>query len=196
MDKKSVSIIIPTFNGYHLLTDYLPHTVDVIQKSSSVSEYEIIIINDASTDETHQYLQNLTIPNLTVITNDCNSGFSKTINKGIRQARMDLSLLLNNDMDLPLYFFDVTIPYFTDNNLFGISTEIRDRAGDNIIESRKLPVFKHRSFNYKETTDVTNSNTLYLCGGNAIVETVFCRGSTHGVALFPPLTMELEGCQK
>ncbi len=190
MDKKSVSIIIPTYNGFHLLNNYLPHTVDVIQQSISISEYEIIIIDDASTDETHQYLQDLTIPNLTVIINECNSGFSKTINKGIRQAKMDLSLLLNNDMDLPLDFFDKTIPYFTDKELFGISTEIRDRAGEKIIESRKLPVFKHRTFNYKDTTDATNSNTLYLCGGNAIVDTKKLKELNGFNELFSPFYFE------
>ena len=190
MDKKSVSIIIPTYNGAHLLKDYLPHTVDVIQQSNSISEFEIIIIDDASTDETRQYLENVTIPNLTIIINECNSGFSKTINKGIRQAKMDLCLLLNNDMDLPLDFFDVTIPYFTDNSIFGISTEIRDRAGKNIIESRKLPVFKHRTFNYKNTTDVTNSNTLYLCGGNSIVDTIKLKELNGFNELFSPFYFE------
>ena len=190
MEKKSVSIIIPTYNGIHLLKDYLPHTVDVIQQSSSISEYEIIIIDDASTDETQQYLQNLTTPNLTVIVNECNSGFSKTINKGIRQTRMDLSLLLNNDMDIPLDFFDKTIPYFTDNTVFGVSTEIRDRAGEKIIESRKQPVFKHHTFHYKETTDSSNNYTLYLCGGNAIVDTKKIK-ELHGFnELFSPFYFE------
>ena len=190
MDKKSVSIIIPTYNGVHLLKDYLPHTVDVIRQSNSVSEYEIIIIDDASTDETQQYLQNFTEPFVTVITNESNSGFSKTINKGIRQARMDLSLLLNNDMDLPLDFFDKTIHYFTDNAIFGISTEIRDRAGDKIIESRKLPAFKHHSFHYIETTDTSNSNTLYLCGGNAIVDTKKIKELNGFNELFSPFYFE------
>ena len=190
MDKKSVSIISPTDNGAHLLKDYLPHTVDVIRQSSSISEYEIIIIDDASTDETHQYLQNLTIPNLTVIINDCNSGFSKTINKGIRQAKMDLSLLLNNDMDLPLDFFDKTIPFFTDISVFGISTEIRDRAGEKIIESRKLPAFKHHTFHYKETTDSSSNHTLYLCGGNAIVDTKKIKELNGFNELFSPFYFE------
>lgn len=190
MNKKSVSIIIPTYNGYHLLKDYLPHTIDVIKKSSSISEYEIIIIDDASTDETHQYLHNLSTPYLTVIVNECNSGFSKTINKGIMQARMELSLLLNNDMDIPFDFFDKTIPFFADNNIFGISTEIRDRAGEKIIESRKMPYFKHRAFNYKDTTDATNNNTLYVCGGNAIVDTKKIKELNGFNELFSPFYFE------
>jgi len=168
---KSVSIIIPTFNGCGLLKEYLPHTYDVISHSREVSDYEIIVIDDASTDDTAAYIRDTGIPNLIYLSNDSNSGFSKTINKGIGQARMELCLLLNNDMDIPQDFFEKTVPFMADDSVFGVCTEIRDRAAEKVIEGRKLPCMVHRELYFKETTEVGDGLTLYLCGGNALVDT-------------------------
>lgn len=171
MKRRSVSIIMPTFNGCGLLKEYLPHTYDVVSHSPAISDYEIIVIDDASTDDTAAYIRETGIPNLIYLANDSNSGFSKTINKGIRHAGMDLCLLLNNDMDIPQDFFDKTVPFMADDSVFGVCTEIRDRAGERIIEGRKLPCIVRRELFFKETTDVGDGLTLYLCGGNALVDT-------------------------
>lgn len=171
MKKRSVSVVMPTYNGCRLLKDYLPHTYDVVSRSRAVSDFEIIVIDDASTDDTASYIREADIPNLIYLKNDCNSGFSKTINKGIRMAKMELCLLLNNDMDIPQDFFDKTIPFLADDSVFGVCTEIRDRAGNKIIEGRKLPCMVRRELYFRETTDVGDGLTLYLCGGNALVDT-------------------------
>lgn len=190
MDKKSVSIIIPTYNGCRLLREYLPYTLNVVSQSSAVGDYEIIVIDDASADDTVAYIKTLVIPNLTLIVNDRNSGFSKTINKGIARAKMDYCLLLNNDMELPADFFEKTLPVFADDSVFGVCSEIRDRAGDKIIESRKLPYIKHGELRYKETVDNRNSNTLYLCGGNAVVDTRKLQSLKGFNELFSPFYFE------
>ena len=190
MDKNSISVIIPSFNGYKLLKEYLPYTFDVVSHSRSVSDFEIIVIDDASTDETVAYINTLDIPNLILIVNDVNSGFSKTINKGIARAKMDYCLLLNNDMELPTDFFEQTLPLFSDDSVFGVCTEIRDRAGERIIEGRKLPFFKHHELRYHETIDAQNGNTFYLCGGNAVVDTRKIQNLNGFNELFAPFYFE------
>ena len=190
MDKKNVSVIIPTYNGCHLLKTYLSHTLDILSTSSSISSYEIIVIDQASSGETVSYLKELSLPELTLIVNEVNLGFSKTINKGIQQAKMELSLLLNSDMELPSDFFDKTIPFFSDPSVFGVYTEIRDRAGEKIIESRKLPLFKHHELHYRETTDNQNNYSIYLCGGNALVDTHKLKELNGFNELFSPFYFE------
>ena len=187
---KSVTIIIPTFNGCGLLKQYLPHTYDVISHSQAVSDFEIIVIDDASADETAAYIRDAQIPNLIFLANDTNSGFSKTINKGIRQAKMELCLLLNNDMDIPSDFFEKTVPFLADDTVFGVCTEIRDRAGEKIIEGRKLPCMVRRELYFKETTEVGDGLTLYLCGGNALVSTSKLQELNGFNELFSPFYFE------
>lgn len=85
-----VSIIIPVFNQLHLTRN----CINLVQEYSE-GNYEIIIINNGSTDRTKKVLSR--IKNIQVMHNQQNEGFSKGCNKGIIRARGNLVLLLNND---------------------------------------------------------------------------------------------------
>ena len=75
---------------------YLPKCERALQKSTHISDYEIIIIDDCSNDNTLAFL-NQNYSHIIKLKNDSNSGFSKTINKGIRHSKMELALLLKNN---------------------------------------------------------------------------------------------------
>ncbi|GAB6087928.1 glycosyltransferase family 2 protein [Alkaliphilus crotonatoxidans] len=85
-----VSIIIPVYNQLHLTRN----CINLIQQHTE-GEYEIIVVNNGSTDRTKKVLDR--IRNIRVIHNQYNEGFAKACNKGITRARGDLLLLLNND---------------------------------------------------------------------------------------------------
>lgn len=90
-DSPVVSIIIPTFNRAGLLLACLRsilYYTDVI--------YEIIIVNDASTDETADLLKQL--QNVTVIDNVENLDFLRSVNLGSEKAKGEYLLFLNNDV--------------------------------------------------------------------------------------------------
>ena len=188
--QKSISIIIPTYNGVQLLQEFLPSIAHTVAHSESVSDYEIILVDDASTDTTIDYLNSVSIPNLKWFQNEKNSGFSITMNKGIQEAQMELILMLNNDMLLADDYFERTIPYFADTSLFGIYSEIRDRHGVQIIEGGKIPTFKHGMIHYKDILDSATGNTLYLCGGNALVDTQKIKELKGFNELFSPFYFE------
>ena len=57
------------------------------QQHMAANEFEIIVVNDASTDMTKDVLDNLnSISNLRVINNDTNVGLPQSLNKAIRSA--------------------------------------------------------------------------------------------------------------
>lgn len=57
------------------------------QQNIQPEEFEIIIVDDASTDETKDVLGNLeVVPNLRIIKNDKNIGLPKSLNKAIKTA--------------------------------------------------------------------------------------------------------------
>ncbi len=76
-----VSIVLPTYN--HL--QYLPIAVEAILGQTFV-DYELIIINDGSTDETESYLATLEDVRIRVI-NRANGGLPSALNCGFSEAK-------------------------------------------------------------------------------------------------------------
>ena len=61
-------------------------------------KYEVIFVDDASTDGTRAWLAALTEPNIKVIFNQATLGYAKANNKALALARGEVVGLLNNDL--------------------------------------------------------------------------------------------------
>lgn len=92
VDKPLVSIIIPVYNQYK----YTLACLYYIEKHTSQIPYEIILVDDNSTDETID-IENR-VPNINVIRNKTNKGFLYNCNIAAKSARGDYIALLNNDI--------------------------------------------------------------------------------------------------
>lgn len=90
-DAPRVSIIIPVHN--HLL--YTLQCLQSIAMHSSQTTYEVIVVDDASTDETEEVVAN--VPGLRFARLGENLGFTGACNHGAEIARGELLLFLNND---------------------------------------------------------------------------------------------------
>lgn len=85
------SIIILTFNQL----EYTKKCIDSIRKYTAEQQYEIIIVDNKSTDGTVKWLYSQ--QDMKVVYNQENLGFPKGCNQGIEIAEGDNILLLNND---------------------------------------------------------------------------------------------------
>jgi O-antigen biosynthesis protein len=85
------SIIILTYNKF----EYTKQCIESIRQYTAKDSYEIIVVDNASTDETVQWLKQQ--DDLRLILNTSNNGFPKGCNQGIEIATGDSILLLNND---------------------------------------------------------------------------------------------------
>jgi len=90
-----LSIIIVNWNGQNFLRQCLQS----IQLETQEIPYEIIVIDNASTDNSLQLLRN-EFPDITLIINNENVGFAKANNQGIAQAKGDYIVLLNPDTEI------------------------------------------------------------------------------------------------
>lgn len=85
-----IDIIVPIFNA-------LPDVKNCIYsiKKHSVISYNLILINDGSEPETKSYLDSL--PNVKVIHNKVNKGYTKSINIGLKESKSPYKIILNSD---------------------------------------------------------------------------------------------------
>ncbi len=89
-----VSIIIVTHNN----KEYTKLCINSITEKTAYPNYEIIVVDNASSDGTKDYLEELGDgQKIKAIINDNNLGFAKANNIGIRNAGGEYIILLNND---------------------------------------------------------------------------------------------------
>lgn len=98
--KTELSVVIPTTgHGKELLELALLH----LEKAVDPETTELIVIDNASIDDTFDYLEQLQqqdFLNIKVITNSANQGFAKSVNQGIESAAGDFILVMHNDVQV------------------------------------------------------------------------------------------------
>ncbi|KJJ85079.1 family 2 glycosyl transferase [Candidatus Omnitrophus magneticus] len=92
MNKPSFSVIIPTYNRKNFIEKCVNSVI-----SQSYDDFEIIIIDDNSTDGTNDLIKNIKDTRLQYLYNDKNMGVSKSRNLGIRLAKKEFIAFLDSD---------------------------------------------------------------------------------------------------
>ena len=97
----SISVVMPTFNTD---TEILKEAVDSIL-SQTFKDFEFIIIDDGSTDNSVLYLDSLTDERIRLIRNTTNLGITKSLNIGLRAAKGKyIARMDSDDIALPTRF--------------------------------------------------------------------------------------------
>lgn len=117
--KIGVSVVIPNYNGEKLLKKHLPSVIRA-SKNKKNKIKEIIVVDDASTDYSVEFLKSK-YKQVKIIKHKINRGFSSTVNTGARTAQASLICLLNSDVTVYRNFLEFSLPNFSDNKVFAIS---------------------------------------------------------------------------
>lgn len=109
-----VSIIIVNWNG----RKWLEKCLDSL-RAQTYRNFEIIFVDNASTDDSVEFVEK-NYPEVIVVQSDENLGFAGGNNLGIRQAKGDLLLLLNNDT-------------WVENDFLGVMVSLYEETGCDVI---------------------------------------------------------------
>jgi hypothetical protein len=93
-NEPSIEILIPNWNGRHLLKTCLDSL-----KSQTVDDFAVTVIDNGSTDGSVEFIAG-SYPEVRCIALPDNSGFSAAVNAGITRSAAPWILLLNNDMEV------------------------------------------------------------------------------------------------
>ncbi len=97
-----ISIVIPAFNEENAITETVAEIRRVIASHNvtDFKNYEIIIVNDGSTDSTGKIIENLDV---TVINHPHQIGYGRSLKDGIRLARFDTIVITDAESHLSFH---------------------------------------------------------------------------------------------
>lgn len=90
----TVALVILNWNGRHHLQQFLPSVL-----ASSYEALEIIVADNASTDDSVSFLQE-NFPQVKLLQLTENHGFAKGYNTALKQVQADYYMLLNSDVEV------------------------------------------------------------------------------------------------
>jgi len=93
--KKKISIVIPVYNEIATIR----RIVEEVKKVDVGLEKEIIIVDDASTDGTREYLLNLNDKNIKVLFHGKNKGKTECIKTALKKITGDIAIIQDADLE-------------------------------------------------------------------------------------------------
>lgn len=189
--RKSISVVLPNYNGRHLLERNLPSVYEALDNART--DFEIIITDDCSTDSSVAFIRQY-YPLIRLIINTRNQGFSKSCNKGITEAKNDLILLLNTDIELNINYLESQFKYFELPDTFGVMSKIIGAKNGETQDTARFLTYsgfkiKANNFYYLEDEDFL-APTAYLSGANALIDAKKLRDIGGFDEIFSPFYCE------
>lgn len=115
-----ISVIIPNYNGKKLLQRYLADNLAVLAAQGII---DVIISDDASSDDSVSYVREH-FPEVTMVENKHNLGFSKNCNVGAKAATQPYLFFLNSDIKIEHLDVSAIKKEFEDEQVFSLVPKV------------------------------------------------------------------------
>jgi len=125
------SIIIPLYNEDQNIGILIK---EIFKTLYNYSDYEVILVNDASTDQTLEVIQKLNNKKIKIINNNINSGQSFSIYKGIKEAYYNTIVTLDGDGQNDPKDIPQLLEFYLKNYEIELVGGIRYKRKDKIIK--------------------------------------------------------------
>jgi GT2 family glycosyltransferase len=148
----SASLIFLNWNGRDYLSQCLPSAFALDYEG----EYEVMVVDNGSSDDSVEFVRRQ-FPQVRVIENGRNLGYAGGMNVGLRAARGDVGIILNNDVILrPDWLAELLAPMAADPRIgiagckiFYPDGKTLQHAGGTIYPPRMVP----DHFGYREVDE-------------------------------------------
>ena len=148
--KHKFSLIIPAYN----VEKYIKKCLDSVL-NQTYNDYEIIIINDGSTDNTSKLLESYKSNKKIKIINQENKGLSNARNTGVSNAKGDYILFIDSDDFIEKELLEILNKTIKDEDLVRFQIRILDETNKIIKE------YKEETFNNLNGIEAFNKLSKY-----------------------------------
>lgn len=155
----SVSIVLPNWNGAHLLAKNLPSVLAAAPKA------EIIVSDDASDDGSVALIKEK-FPNILLLENTSQKGFAGNVNSGVTRATGDIVVLLNTDIRPEIGFLDPLLDHFGDPKVFAAGCMDRSVEGKEIVLRGRGVARWEKGFFIHSRGEIDKGTTAWVNGGS------------------------------
>jgi GT2 family glycosyltransferase len=145
---KSVSIIIPNWNGADLLRANLPSVL--VASENYKGDAEIIVVDDASTDTSVGLLREA-YPGVKLVVHRHNEGFGRACWSGARAAGHPVLIFLNSDVEVAPGFIAPLAGSFEDPAVFAASPLIFNDNQNLSNVTVSIPYFRRGKIRYESS---------------------------------------------
>ena len=124
MNLIALSIILPIYNS----EKFLRRTIKSCLNKERISNYEIICIDDNSTDKSFKIIKNFKrkYPNIKIIKNRKNIGVGASRNLGIKKAKGKYIVFLNSDDTIENENLNIILDFIKNKNTDLVSVNFKD----------------------------------------------------------------------
>lgn len=159
MENPKISVIMPVYNGEKFLEEGVNSILN-----QTFKDFEFIIINDCSKDNTPNMLKKLKDKRIRIINNKENRGVSKSLNIGLENAKGKyIACFCVDDIFHPKRL-EVEYNYLEKNPhifLVGSSAVYIDEKGNEIRRFRKYDDYKMLAWRLRKSCSIVFSSILF-----------------------------------
>ena len=143
---RSVSIIIPNWNGKDLLRSYLPSVLAAAAQYGG--QAEIVVVDDGSSDGSVDMLHRKFF-GVKVIAHRHNKGFGRACWSGAAATGQAVLIFLNSDVSVEPDFIEPLVNYFEDPSVFAVSPLIFNDNGTLSDVTISIPYLRRAKIRYR-----------------------------------------------
>jgi glycosyltransferase involved in cell wall biosynthesis len=114
-DNVSLSVVLPAYNEEENIRKTVLQALSYLEKS--VADYEIIVVNDGSSDRTGEIVSGLAHdhPKVSLVNHPGNQGYGAALRSGFERASLEYIFLMDSDGQFDIGELDHFIPFLDDS---------------------------------------------------------------------------------
>ncbi len=128
-ERPLLSVVLLSYNSKHFLEQFLPPLIE-----NTSPEYEIVVVNNGSTDDTEEYLQK-EFPNVRTIKIEVNKGFTNGYVESLKQIDAKYYCLISSDIEVTKHWAKPVVEMMeSDENVAACQPKIKSWHRKNEFE--------------------------------------------------------------